>query len=256
MKQSNVVEACAFVLALCAIKIAFRFETFFDWGVATFSVFSIYTIQTIVEWHVYQTVIRAFVKIFSKEDGSDPIQPIDEDLRRTAFHEAGHVLLSWKRPLATRISEATIIPNGDTLGECTPETEDEGHSKAHLRDTIIMYLGGFVAEQIVFGENTRGQGNDLEQATEIAREMVMEEAMSEDVGFRYYDVDDQATFGNETREQINAAIIKILKECRDEAQRTIETHRDELEKLANEILCKRTLTKRDFVRILGEPTSN
>ena len=108
----------------------------------------------------------------------------DEEKKITAIHEAGHALLTVLLPQADPIHKVTIIPRGMALGvtQQLPLDDKHNYSRSYLDDQIAILLGGRIAEEITSGEVTTGAGNDLERATEVARRMVCEWGMSEEMG--------------------------------------------------------------------------
>ena len=108
----------------------------------------------------------------------------DEEKKITAIHEAGHALLTVLLPQADPIHKVTIIPRGMALGvtQQLPLDDKHNYSRSYLDDQITILLGGRIAEEITSGEVTTGAGNDLERATEVARRMVCEWGMSEEMG--------------------------------------------------------------------------
>ena len=108
----------------------------------------------------------------------------EEEKRNTAFHEAGHALVARLLPNADPLHKVTIIPRGRALGLTQQLPEDDRHtySKDYLLDRIAILMGGRVAEEITFNQRTTGASNDIERATQLARRMVCEWGMSENMG--------------------------------------------------------------------------
>ena len=108
----------------------------------------------------------------------------DDEKKNTAYHEAGHALVGTLLPGTDPVHKVTIIPRGRALGltQYLPEEEKHSYSKTYLVNRLCTLLGGRVAEEIVFGEKTTGAGNDIERATDMARKMVCEWGMSDDLG--------------------------------------------------------------------------
>jgi ATP-dependent metalloprotease FtsH len=168
----------------------------------------------------------------------------DREKRVTAYHEAGHVLVSKHLPDADPVHKVTIIPRGRALGVTTYLPIDEKHtySKAYLEAMITYALGGRAAEKLIFGELTTGAGNDIERATEIARKMVCEWGMSEKLGPLAYGQRDDGSMGR--RADMVTAMVGInlplwykSKQERKvaESQKDIQSAKDQLAAVTNEI---------------------
>ncbi|MCB2217497.1 MAG: ATP-dependent zinc metalloprotease FtsH [Desulfobulbaceae bacterium] len=183
----------------------------------------------------------------------------------TAYHEAGHALVAYLLPNTDPIHKVTIIPRGRALGLTMqlPMVEKYTHSKAFLKNSICILFGGRVAEKLVFDEITTGAGNDLERATQLARKMVCEWGMSEELGPLTYgkkeeqiflgrEIAQHRDFSEETARQIDSAVKEIILEAIDKVSSLLESHRDVLERMASELLEKETIVLEDIKRILAE----
>ncbi|MFG1609091.1 ATP-dependent zinc metalloprotease FtsH [Actinoplanes sp. NPDC049265] len=183
-----------------------------------------------------------------------------EEKERTAFHEAGHALLGMLTPGADPVRKISIIPRGQALGVTfqSPDTDRYGYSRDYLRGRIIGALGGRAAEQIVFGEVTTGAESDLDQVSNIARQMVGRWGMSDAIG----PVTVLPPPGSEsplgldgvapaTRELVDSEVRAIVDECHGEAVRLLRAHRDQLERLARALLKAETLDKDAAYRAAG-----
>lgn len=108
----------------------------------------------------------------------------DQEKRTTAYHEAGHALMARLLPGTDPVHKVTIIPRGRALGLTMQLPTDDRHSysKEFLYNSLAILMGGRVAEELVFNQITTGAGNDIERATDLARKMVCEWGMSEDLG--------------------------------------------------------------------------
>ncbi len=193
----------------------------------------------------------------------------DDEKKLTAYHEAGHAIIALYVPKHDPLHKVTIIPRGRALGVTMslPERDRYGYSKLELESRIAMTFGGRVAERLVFGpENiTTGAGNDIKQATEMARRMVTEYGFSEKLGpLRYTDNEEEVFLGHSVtqRKNVSDATAKLID---DEIRRLIDNgemlaekilteHRDELEKLAVALLEYETLSGEEVKALLrGEP---
>ncbi len=172
--------------------------------------------------------------------------------RLTAVHEAGHALIAALDPEADPIEKATILPQGRAAGFVmqSPNQDRLFETRARLRARIRVAVAGRVAEEIVFGEDsiTTGAASDIEQATNVARQMVMAYGMS-DLGFIRFDPQDAALHDGdnppvrEIRRIIEAALEHVAKE--------IVARRDTLLALADELEARETLSGHDILTIIG-----
>jgi cell division protease FtsH len=183
----------------------------------------------------------------------------------TAYHEAGHALVAYLLPDTDPIHKVTIIPRGRALGLTMqlPIDEKYTHSKGYLKNSISILFGGRIAEKLIFNEITTGAGNDLERATELARKMVCEWGMSEELGPLTYgkkeeqiflgrEIAQNRDFSEETARQIDMAVKEIILEASDRVVELLEGHRDILQRMAEELLEKETIVLDDIQRILAE----
>jgi cell division protease FtsH len=188
----------------------------------------------------------------------------EKDRRMTAVHESGHALLHYYLKNADPLHKVTIIPRGQALGLAIslPETDSYSRTRGWLHDRICICYGGFVAETIVYGETTTGTKQDLQQATDIARKMVCEFGMAENLGPVTYGQEDEPIFigkeiarhkdySEETAKVIDETIRKILDEARREAEAIVIEHRAELDKLTEELLTKETLDDAEIRVLFG-----
>ena len=179
----------------------------------------------------------------------------EKEKRNTAYHEAGHAILSHILPTQDPVRQISIIPSGRALGyTLTPPTEDKySESKQEMKERIAMMLGGRVAEQIIFGDYTGGASNDIQRATDIARKMVTEYGMSslgpvqfeqqEGSVFLGRDYNKSRNFSGQVAFEIDQEMRKILDECYKEAVKIIKKERKLLDLIANTLLECETITK-------------
>ncbi len=183
----------------------------------------------------------------------------------TAYHEAGHALVAYLLPDTDPIHKVTIIPRGRALGLTMqlPIDEKYTHSKGYLKNSISILFGGRIAEKLIFNEITTGAGNDLERATELARKMVCEWGMSDELGPLTYgkkeeqiflgrEIAQHRDFSEETARQIDLAVKEIIVEASTKVTELLEGHRDILKRMADELLEKETIVLDDIQRILAE----
>ncbi len=176
-----------------------------------------------------------------------------EEKRVTAYHEGGHAILAAVLPNGDALHKVTILPRGMALGvtQTLPE-ERHSYSKDYIQDKICMALGGRVAEQIVFSQQTTGASNDLEVVTGLARRMVREWGMSERVGPMAWHSQQQVFLGedlmtgareysDDTARLVDEEINKILREQEVRATELLKKHRAGLDLVAQALLEKETI---------------
>ena len=189
-----------------------------------------------------------------------------EEKLATSYHEAGHALLHYYLKNSDPLHKVTVIPHGRALGIAMslPDKETYSRKKGWLLDRIRIAMGGYVAELIMYGETTTGTQNDIEQATEIARKMVCEWGMSEQIGPIAFSQEDEPIFiGKEiarhkdyselTAQKIDEAVRDILTSAMDEAKQILDEHKDQLTLLAETLYRKETLDDREIRELLNLP---
>jgi cell division protease FtsH len=187
----------------------------------------------------------------------------DEERQITAYHEAGHAVLNHFLPESDPNYKCTIIPRGRALGVTIklPAVERHNYGKKFLLSEIVVLLGGRVAEEIMFGEQTTGAQNDFERSTSMARKMVMQWGMSQLGPLAFGKRDEQVFLGKEishhqdysedTAIEIDRAVKQIINECYDQARTVVETNLEGLKKLAAGLLEHETLVLSQIEEILG-----
>jgi cell division protease FtsH len=193
----------------------------------------------------------------------------EEDKKATAYHEAGHTLLHYYLSHVDPLHKVTIIPHGRALGLTIslPEKDAYTLTKSKLVDRIKITMGGYVAEELVYGETTTGTSNDIQQATNLAKRMVTEFGMSslgfinlgdeEEPLFLGREIAQHKNFSEATAKIIDEEMLKILNKCLDETRDILKSHRDQLDLLTNELVEKETLDDAEIRELLGfEPIEN
>ncbi|MDF1536603.1 MAG: ATP-dependent zinc metalloprotease FtsH [bacterium] len=173
----------------------------------------------------------------------------DKEKRNTAYHEAGHTLVAKMIPGADPIHKVTIIPRGRALGLTQQLPIDERHTypRGYLFDRLAILLGGRVAEELVLKDFTTGAGNDIERATEMARKMVCEWGMSEEMGpltfgkkeeqiFLGREISQHRDYSESTAVKIDAEVKKLIMDAYGVATKIISEHPDSLHGLAAALL--------------------
>lgn len=192
----------------------------------------------------------------------------EEEKRITAYHEAGHVLVAKYIPGTDPVHKVTIIPRGFALGltQQLPIDEKHTHSKVYLLDNIAILMGGRVAEEIALNHISTGAGNDIERATELARKMVCEWGMSEQLGPLSYSSKEEQSFlgkdsyqsqrySSETAILIDSEIKNIVTENYNRAKRLLTENIETLHNVASVLLEKESLDA-DEIDSLISSTSN
>ncbi|MDR1840294.1 MAG: ATP-dependent zinc metalloprotease FtsH [Treponema sp.] len=190
----------------------------------------------------------------------------DKERRMTAIHEAGHALLHYFLKNADPLHKVTIIPYGRALGMALSLPEEDSYSRAKgwIEDRIAICYGGWLAEKLFYNETTTGTKNDIQQATEMARNMVCEWGMAEKLGPVAYGQEDEPIFlgkeiarhkdySEDTAQRIDRAIKEILDLARENAEKIINEHKTELGNLADALLARETLVDDEVREILGLP---
>jgi cell division protease FtsH len=173
----------------------------------------------------------------------------DDEKKTTAYHESGHVLVARHVPGMDPVHKVTIIPRGRALGVTSYLPIDEKHtySKEYLDGMLAQLLGGRAAEKIVFDQLTTGAGNDIERATQLARKMVCEWGMSDNLGPITFGKKDQEIFlgreiaqhrdySEDTAQRIDAEVNDIVVGSQNKAMQILNDNIDELHALANALL--------------------
>jgi cell division protease FtsH len=189
----------------------------------------------------------------------------DLDRKMTAYHEGGHAVVSYFSPNLDIVHRISIVSRGMALGyTLSPPEKDRLHeTKSHLIDEIAMTMGGRAAEQIIFNELTSGAANDIDQATRIARYMVMEFGMSDlgpinfgpqmDVTEWGKSLSEQSPISQEMQGVIDREIKKLLDEGYKKAVEIIKKHKKQLDTVAEALIKKETLESEEFEALMGGP---
>ncbi len=188
----------------------------------------------------------------------------DEEKKIIAYHEAGHTLVAKFLPKADPIYKVTIIPRGLALGvtQSLPVDERHTHSKEYLESTLTVFMGGRVAELVVFNQLGTGAGDDLKRSTKIARKMVCNWGMSEKIGpitfgkteehiFLGREIQQHRDYSEATAVQIDSEIKALVERAEQRAREILEENIDALHTLANALLEKETIDSNEVDEIIG-----
>lgn len=192
----------------------------------------------------------------------------DKEKEIIAYHEAGHALVAHILPNTNPVHKISIIPRGRALGyTLTLPTEDRYLvTKSELLDELAMMLAGRVAEEMVFGDVTTGASDDLERATKIARQMVTEYGMSENLGpltfghktgevFLGRDLAREPNYSPEVAYEIDKEVRQIIDTAYARAKKILEENRAGLDRLARTLIEKETITSDELYLILNEDSA-
>ena len=187
-----------------------------------------------------------------------------EERRIVSYHEVGHALVSAIQKDAEPVQKITIVPR--TMGALgyvmqVPEEEKYLNTKDELHAMLVGYLGGRAAEEIVFGTVTTGASNDIEKATKLARAMVTQYGMTEKFGLMGLATQESLYLntgrtvmncGDDTATQVDQEVMRILKECYEEAKEILNSNRFALDRIAEYLIERETITGKEFLHILHD----
>lgn len=191
-----------------------------------------------------------------------------EEKKMTAYHEAGHVLIAKMTEGSDPVHKVTIIPRGRAMGvtHYLPIEEKHSYSKTYIFSKLLHLFGGRVAEELIFNDITTGASNDIERATDIARKMVCEWGMSDEIGPIHYGVKNDNPFlgkeltrtssiSEEIGKKIDNAVQKIIFKALEKTREVLKENIDTLHKIAEELLEKETLDGKQIDEIIRLNTS-
>ena len=181
----------------------------------------------------------------------------EKEKLNTAYHEAGHAIVGRLVPEHDPVYKVSIIPRGRALGVTMflPEEDRYSHSKRHINSQICSLFGGRIAEELINGSDgvTTGASNDIQRATEIARNMVTKWGLSDKMGPLMYDEGQEEVFlgrsassaashiSSKTLIDIDAEVRRIVDDCYATATRLLEENRDKLDKMADALMMYETI---------------
>ena len=184
----------------------------------------------------------------------------EQERRIVSYHEVGHALVSALQKDAEPVQKITIVPR--TMGALgyvmqVPEEEKYLNTKKELEAMLVGYLGGRAAEELVFDTVTTGAANDIEQATKVARAMITQYGMSEKFGLmglatqesQYLSGRAVLNCGDDTATEVDHEVMVLLHNSYEEAKRLIGSHREALDKIAGYLICRETITGKEFMKI-------
>jgi len=180
----------------------------------------------------------------------------DEEKKLIAYHETGHALVGWALPMADPVHKVTIVARGRSLGHtlALPTHDKYLVRRSELVDQLAVLLGGRTAEELIYADPTTGASNDIEKATQIARRMVMEYGMSDQLGPLQYgkpagevflgrDYTRSQDYSDEVAASIDAEIRALVNAAHEEARQIISAHRDALDAMVEALLENETVDR-------------
>ena len=178
----------------------------------------------------------------------------DKDKRLTAYHEAGHAVVSRYLPTQTNVKEVSIIPRGIAGGYTMYKSNEDKYyiSRTEMQEKLIALLGGRAAERLVLDDISTGASNDIEVATQIARDMVTKYGMSDKLGpidFQGKEPYEMQMFGENIGDKIGQEVKMLIDTAYNDAQTLLIEHRDKLEIIAKILLQKEKINEQEFNQI-------
>jgi cell division protease FtsH len=187
----------------------------------------------------------------------------DKEKKITAFHEGGHAVVAQLLPYADPVHKVSIISRGMALGYTwnLPLEDKHIHSKTEFEDTLASILGGRAAEKIIFNELSTGAENDLRKATKMAKKMVTEFGMSEELGpvtwgekeelvFLGKELAEHKTYSEDIAAKIDQEVTQIILKAENQALVVLQKHLDKLNKLAETLLAEETISEKELKKII------
>jgi cell division protease FtsH len=210
-------------------------------------------------------ITEAFEKVAIGPERKTKVMNEDEK-RMTAYHEAGHALVGHVAPDSDPVHKVTIIPRGGTGGVTwfLPPEDRSYTSVIEFKDILARALGGRIAEKIVYGSDrvTTGAGSDLRKATEIARDMIIEQGMGtklrdqvfhEDNGGMVFDkITHERPYSDDTAREIDTEVAELIKEASNRAEAIIKANRKSLDALAEALIKDETIEEKQVAEILKD----
>ncbi|MAF20862.1 MAG: cell division protein FtsH [Parcubacteria group bacterium] len=186
-----------------------------------------------------------------------------EEKRIAAFHEAGHALTAASLSNIDPVQKISIISRGSAAGYVLklPVKDKHLHSRSEFIDELVVLLGGYMAEKIVFNELTTSASNDLQKSTDLARRLVTKYGMSEKLGPRTFggkedlvflgrEIATEKDYSEETAAQIDREVTKLIDDASHTAKKILTKKRKKLDQIAKELILKETIERKQFERLM------
>jgi len=190
----------------------------------------------------------------------------DKEKKITAYHEAGHALIAHILPNADPVQKVSIISRGMAGGyTLTVPLEDKRiHSKTEFIEELSVLLGGYMAEQVIFNEITTGASSDLRRATKIARHLITDYGMSENLGPRTFgkkedmiflgrEMHEQRDYSEKVAERIDDEVTSYINKAAQKAKEIIEENKEKLKKISDKLIEQETIEKEEFEELVENP---
>lgn len=208
-------------------------------------------------------ILRSIEKVMMGPERKSHVMNTEEK-RLVAYHEAGHALLASLLPNADPVQKISIISRGSAGGYTLklPDYDRRLNNREHIIDDIIMTLGGYAAETVVYGTVSTGPSNDLQVATRHAREMVTEYGMGDSIGIMavennrnmslYGSRTGESEISNNTLEKIDNEVKSILNTCKDRAIKLLSDNRQVLDKIVERLIEVENIERDDYEALLKD----
>ncbi len=220
--------------------------------------------------------VREHRKVVTQKDLEESIEVVfagyqkknailsDEEKKTVSYHEVGHALIAALQSHSAPVQKITIIPRTSGALGYTMQVEEGNHylyTKEELENRIATLTGGRAAEEVVFNKITTGASNDIEQATKIARSMLTQYGMSDDfdmvamesINNKYLGGDASLACSDTTAAEIDKQVVALVTKQHNKAKKLLEDHREDLDRIANYLYEKETITGEEFMDILDHP---
>ena len=176
----------------------------------------------------------------------------DKDKKLTAYHEAGHAIVSQFLPTQTAVKEVSIIPRGMAGGYTMYKSDEDKYyiSKTEMQEKLIALLGGRAAEKLILDDISTGASNDLEVATQIATDMITVYGMSDEIGtISFKDSEgqiDYQMFGDDMQDEIGKEVKRLIDTAYNDAQTILKQNVEKLHAIAGELITKVKINEQEF----------
>ena len=220
---------------------------------------AIHSVRAGRQFITQEDIDKSFIKVgIGTEKKSKVIS--EKDKRITAYHEAGHAILFHVLPDVGPVHLVSVIPTGEGAAGYTmplPEKDEMHMTRGHMLQDICVSLGGRIAESLIFDDITTGASQDIKQATNIARDMVMKYGFSDIIGMVNYADSDEVFIGNDyghtsrsysesVAKDIDTEVRDIIQDCYKQARQILEDHMDVLHRAAELLIEKERITREEF----------
>lgn len=213
-----------------------------------------------------EQMLEAIEKVMLGPERKSHILSLDER-KITAYHEAGHAIVGHMLPHCDEVHKVSIISRGRAAGYTMslPSEDKKMHFRQEYIEDLAMMLGGYAAEREIFGDMTTGASNDLQRATSIAKQLVTQYGMSEELGPRTYgaheemvflgrDIHENRDYSDDTAQKIDKEVSKLLDNALKTAVSIVHSSREKIDKVVAVLLEKEAIEKEEFEALVGPTT--